>query len=202
MRKLFALVVALTVLSTPALAYEGRFSDDDGSVHEADIETIAALGITKGCGPVEFCPEDLVTRGQMAAFMRRTSFPLDTTLPDAFPDIADSVFRHEINTLADWRVVTGVGVSNNFYPEWPLSRIEMVRWMWRAGWCGSTIANIEVFTDVTLDDPVLAADVPYVWACHRTGMVRGHQGQMFPSEGVTREQMASFIVRYVRTRGN
>lgn len=47
------------------------FRDDDGSSHEADIERIAAPGITRGCGPQRFCPLDPVTRGQMAALLHR-----------------------------------------------------------------------------------------------------------------------------------
>jgi hypothetical protein len=51
-----------------------RFSDDDDSVFETDIERFAAAGITLGCNPPSndrFCPEDEVTRGQMAAFLGR-----------------------------------------------------------------------------------------------------------------------------------
>jgi hypothetical protein len=50
------------------------FVDDDGSIFEADIEKLAAAGITRGCNPPVndmFCPSDPVTRGQMAAFLRR-----------------------------------------------------------------------------------------------------------------------------------
>ncbi len=52
----------------------GTFYDDDSSVFEKDIEKLAASGITKGCNPPtndRFCPEDAVTRGQMAAFLER-----------------------------------------------------------------------------------------------------------------------------------
>ncbi len=52
----------------------GRFSDDDGSVFQADIEALAEAGITLGCDPPVnsvFCPDDPVTRGQMAAFLFR-----------------------------------------------------------------------------------------------------------------------------------
>jgi hypothetical protein len=49
------------------------FTDDDGSIFEADIAKIAAAGITQGCSPdgTRFCPLDPVTRGQMAAFLHR-----------------------------------------------------------------------------------------------------------------------------------
>ncbi|HSJ34013.1 MAG TPA: putative glycoside hydrolase [Acidimicrobiia bacterium] len=49
------------------------FSDDDG-VFGADIAALAAAGITRGCDPPvnsRFCPERAVTRGEMAAFLRR-----------------------------------------------------------------------------------------------------------------------------------
>ena len=51
-----------------------KFVDDDGSVFEDDIAKLAAAGITRGCNPPandRFCPDDNVTRGQMAAFIRR-----------------------------------------------------------------------------------------------------------------------------------
>ncbi len=67
-----------------------NFSDDNGSVFEADIAKLAAAGITLGCNPPtnsHYCPDDAVTRGQMAAFLRRAiaNRPVITTssLPSA-----------------------------------------------------------------------------------------------------------------------
>ncbi|MDH4119532.1 MAG: hypothetical protein OEW30_19275, partial [Acidimicrobiia bacterium] len=51
-----------------------RFADDNGSVFEADIEALAAAGITVGCNPPindRFCPDDPVLRDQMASFIGR-----------------------------------------------------------------------------------------------------------------------------------
>ncbi len=51
-----------------------KFVDDDGSIFEADIERLAAAGVTVGCNPPvndRFCPLDRVTREQMAAFLHR-----------------------------------------------------------------------------------------------------------------------------------
>lgn len=51
-----------------------RFVDDNGSEFEADIEKLATAGITLGCstGPdPKFCPDDIVARGEMAAFLTR-----------------------------------------------------------------------------------------------------------------------------------
>ncbi len=61
-------------LSLPATSTD-RFVDDEGSVFENAINKIAAAGITEGCNPPtnnRYCPADLVTRGQMAAFIKRS----------------------------------------------------------------------------------------------------------------------------------
>jgi hypothetical protein len=47
------------------------FTDDETSTFEADINRLAASGITKGCTATTFCPLATVTRGQMAAFLHR-----------------------------------------------------------------------------------------------------------------------------------
>jgi hypothetical protein len=50
------------------------FVDDNGLVYENDIDRLGTAGVTKGCNPPtnnRFCPNDSVTRGQMAAFLRR-----------------------------------------------------------------------------------------------------------------------------------
>lgn len=47
------------------------FTDDETSVHEADINALARSGITLGCTSTRFCPDDSVLQGQMASFIRR-----------------------------------------------------------------------------------------------------------------------------------
>jgi S-layer homology domain len=47
------------------------FRDDESSAYEAAINRTAAAGVTFGCTKNRFCPTAVVTRGQMAAFLRR-----------------------------------------------------------------------------------------------------------------------------------
>jgi hypothetical protein len=47
------------------------FDDDDGKLGESSINRLAAAGITGGCGTRKYCPTASVTRGQMAAFLKR-----------------------------------------------------------------------------------------------------------------------------------
>jgi hypothetical protein len=55
-------------------ATEAGFVDAVDSVFASDIAWLAGEGITRGCNPPvndRFCPDDAVTRGQMAAFLHR-----------------------------------------------------------------------------------------------------------------------------------
>ncbi len=50
------------------------FVDDDANVFEGAIDRLGAAGVTEGCNPPtndRFCPDDPVTRGQLAAFLKR-----------------------------------------------------------------------------------------------------------------------------------
>lgn len=67
-------VLALLAIPTIVSAAGGAFVDDETSVFEGDINWLANANVTLGCNPPtndHFCPADNVTRGQMAAFMRR-----------------------------------------------------------------------------------------------------------------------------------
>ena len=54
----------------PATATD-YFTDDEGNMHEANINALRASGITTGCTPTTFCPSNVVTRAQMTAFLHR-----------------------------------------------------------------------------------------------------------------------------------
>ncbi len=51
-----------------------HFLDDDGHIFESAIDRLRNAGITQGCNPPannRYCPDEYVTRGQMAAFLKR-----------------------------------------------------------------------------------------------------------------------------------
>ncbi len=50
---------------------EDVFGDDEYSPYEGEINAVAAAGITVGCAEGKFCPNDPVSRGQMASFLVR-----------------------------------------------------------------------------------------------------------------------------------
>ena len=70
----FAAMAIFLLLPVVAFAVTDLIDVDDSNVFKADIEWMAANGITKGCNPPandRYCPSVTVTREQMAAFMHR-----------------------------------------------------------------------------------------------------------------------------------
>lgn len=110
-----------------------HFTDDNDSVHEADINAIARAGITLGCDEALYCPDQLVTRGQMASFLTRAlDLPHGTT--DHFTDDTGNVHQGDINAIADDGITKGCNppANDHYCPEQPVQRDEMASFLTRA----------------------------------------------------------------------
>ena len=109
----------------------GTFCDDEESIFEADIEKIAAEGITNGCGGHRrFCPRDRVTRGQMAAFLSR-GFELTDRGTIDFIDDDNSIFEPDIERIATAGYTNGC-TYNRFCPTDHVTRGQMAAFLARA----------------------------------------------------------------------
>jgi hypothetical protein len=123
-------------LSLPA-ASRDYFTDDGGSVFEADINRLAEAGITRGCNPPDndlFCPEGKVTRGQMAAFLVRAFDYTDDGGGDVFVDDDGSTFEADIDRLGTAGVTKGCNPPTNdrYCPDDPVLRDQMASFLARA----------------------------------------------------------------------
>jgi len=65
------LVRAHDLVAAPLPAGPDRFVDDAGSVHEPNIDKVAAAGLAAGTSDTTFAPSSPVLRGQMATFLAR-----------------------------------------------------------------------------------------------------------------------------------
>ncbi len=115
----------------------GTFADVP-STHTfyADIEWLAAEGITKGCNPPDntlFCPDDSVTRGQMAAFLVR-ALHLPAAGSAGFADTSGSTFEDDIDRLAAAGITKGCNPPTNdlFCPNDYVTRGQMAAFLARA----------------------------------------------------------------------
>lgn len=96
------------------------FTDDDGNIFEGDINAIAAAGIAHGCAVDSYCPNDLATRGQLAA-MFKIAFGLPDAGDDYFDDDNGHPFEDAINSMFEAEITFGCG-ANAYCPDDPLTR--------------------------------------------------------------------------------
>ncbi len=178
--------------------HDGTFRDDDGNVHEADIEAIAARGITMGCNPPygdEYCPDRAVTRGEMAAFVIRLLGRPGEGATDHFIDDAESIFQGDINRLASAGIARGCNPPDNdrYCPDRVMTRSELAAMLVRA--LGLTEAGDgDRFVDD--DGSVFEQDIERLAFA---GVTRGCNpplnDRFCPSASVMRDEMASFLER-------
>ena len=170
------------------------FADIGNSIFQADILWLAETGITKGCNPPFnslFCPGSVVTRGQMAAFLvRALDLPSGS---NTFTDVADSIFKDDINALAAAGITKGCNPPANtkFCPNSGVTRAQMAAFLVRA-------LDLAPGPNAFFDDNglVFEADIN---ALAVSGITKGcnppTNTKFCPGSLVNREQMAAFLHR-------
>ena len=139
-RAQMAAFIVRAVEGEPDVGYCGTgspFSDvSPTSVFCKYIKRLSELGITLGCGEGNFCPDDTVTRNQMAAFLVRAvegepdADYCDTGSP--FSDVSpSSFFCKYIKRLSELGITNGCG-DGNYCPNGTVSRTQMAAFLARA----------------------------------------------------------------------
>ncbi len=162
------------------------------------IEALARAGISSGCGGGNYCPQDPVSRAQMAVFLERGmnggAFVPPPATGTVFLDVGAGDFAASfIEQLTSDGITAGCG-NNNYCPDDAVTRDQMAVFLLRAkygaGYSPPTATG--VFSDV---------DLGY-WAVHwieqlaAEGITAGcGNGNYCPGADVTRDQMAVFLVR-------
>jgi hypothetical protein len=173
------------------------FLDIVAHTFENDIEWLAREGITKGCNPPDnnlFCPDDVVTRGQMAAFLNRfLNLPLATV--DHFTDVKGSTFESDINRLAEAGITKGCNppANDRFCPGDRVSREQMAAFVVRA--LELTADSHPGFNDVASSNTFVSDIAKLATAGITKGCNPPDNTNYCPKDPVTRGQMAAFIHR-------
>ncbi len=175
--------------------WTGQFRDDDGSVHENNIDEIYLAGITVGCNPPldnKFCPHRSITRGEMAAFIARALSLGDMTGTPAFDDLEGHLFENAIDKIVTAEIGFGC-TETSFCPDRPLLREEMAELLVRAfGY--ENPDGIDFFVDD--DGNPFEASINKL-ANHRitVGCNPPDNDRFCPDRTLTRAEMATFFVR-------
>jgi hypothetical protein len=155
--------VALTMVlaaSTTALATH-RFDDvADDHPHAAGINWAASSGVTRGCADgSNFCPDQAVTRAEMATFMARLAG--QGTSPSVNADKVDGLDADQLRGSAGPPGPPGPGGFGEFYsantftvtadgcPTGEYRAVQARRWVADLDWGASPCGAPSTFTGVT-----------------------------------------------------
>lgn len=167
----------------------------DNTHHDA-IYAIRDAGVTEGCGGGRYCPQESVTRGQMATFLvRALDLPL-RPYQGTFSDVpASHTHARAIEALARAKVTGGCG-GDRYCPGDDVRRDQMASFLARA-YRLSVPSDTAIFSDV--HGGTHAPNIAAVAAAKITGGCGGDR--YCPGNDVRRDQMASFIARAMKLRG-
>jgi len=162
------------------------------------IQRLYAAGITGGCGNGNYCPDNEVTRAQMAIFLEKgmhdSSF-LPPAVPISFGDTTGHWAQYWIEALNNDGITAGCG-SGNYCPENSTTRAEMAVFLLRAkygaGYTPPAVGASTGFSDV----PTNYWAAAWIKQLAAEGITGGCGTNLYcPESPVTRAQMAVFLVR-------
>ena len=172
----------------------GEFLDvPTTSPYYNSIKTIALQGITAGCGGGNYCPDQSVTRDQMAVFLIRAlgeSAPAPAS--QRFADVPPaSPYYPFIDRIAALGITAGCG-GGNYCPSASVTREQMAVFLVRALGESTPAPASQRFADV----PPTSIYYPFIDRIAALGITAGCGGGNYcPANPVTRAQMAVFLVR-------
>jgi hypothetical protein len=119
----------------PAVGASTGFTDVPISYWAAAwIKQLAAEGITTGCTATTFCPDQPVTRAEMAVFLLRSTHVLPYTPPavgtsTGFADVPISYWAAAWIKQLAVEGITTLPAGSNYLPEQPVTRAEMAKFL-------------------------------------------------------------------------
>lgn len=162
----------------------------------SQIETLFHNGVTAGCGPGIDCPDDPVTRAQMAIFLLKAKLGSGYVPPPGsgtvFSDVPPGSFGEDwIEDLFASGISSGCG-PGIFCPGDPVTRAEMAVFLLKASRGSSYLppAATGIFDDVPAGDPYAG----WIEELFHSGITAGCGGNRYcPGDPNTRGQMAVFL---------
>jgi probable HAF family extracellular repeat protein len=163
------------------------------------IHKFADSQISRGCGNGNFCPEERVTRAQMAVFlergMRGHDFIPRAARGNVFADVAAEDFAAAFIEQLSADSITGGCGGNNYCPSDPVTRAQMAVFLLRSKHGATYMPPPPSGTEFGDVDSSHWA-VAWIEQLAAEGITSGCGGGNFcPGQSVSRAQMAVFMVR-------
>jgi subtilisin family serine protease len=165
------------------------------------IEALYKAGVTGGCTttPLQYCPDNSVTREQMAVFLLKADLgagytpPPCTTAP--FPDVpCSNPFAAWIKDLVARGITSGCG-GGLYCPGSPVTREQMAVFLLKT-LNGASYTPPACTTATFSDVPCSSPFARWIYDLVSRGITAGCSAGLYcPTNPVTRAQMAIFLVK-------
>lgn len=155
-------------------------------------------GLINGMSPTRFDPAGIATRGQLATMLYRLSGSPEVTGSSTFTDLTMQYYRDPIAWAQQNGVINGVG-KNRFAPETAVTRQDMITMLYRLSGEPETKGDLSGFKDA--DKVAGYAKKAVVWAVENDILKGSNDSKIMPRNNATREQVATFLVRYISYAG-
>ena len=183
-----------------------RFLDvPDDNQFQAYIYGAAGAGIMFGgppncpAGVLDFCPNNVVTRADMAGYIFRAVHGPTTPPPVYLNEYADVTFNQYnsfyIQGITDDGITVGCG-NGDYCPDAPNTRAQMSVFIWKGQHGSAAPPACTDGTAVFADVPCGSFAADYIYGLFGEGVTAGCGGGNFcPNANITNGQMAVFLVK-------
>ncbi|MEG2680037.1 MAG: S-layer homology domain-containing protein, partial [Oscillospiraceae bacterium] len=172
----------------PEIPSADKFSDIKGHWAEESIKFVIAEGLFNGVSDTDFAPNKNTTRGMLVTVLyRQAGTPATEAGGSAWYSSAQA-----------WAMQSGISDGTNMESE--MTRQELVTMLYRfAKQIGMDVSAGEDTNILSYND---AFDLPqwsipaFQWACG-TGIVKGTNENLLPTDTATRAQVATMLQRFL-----
>ncbi|HET7452626.1 MAG TPA: M12 family metallo-peptidase, partial [Thermoanaerobaculia bacterium] len=182
----------------PSVIIAGLFGDvSPNDTFAPSISTAAAWGIIPGCTATAFCPNQTVSRADVAVFVERglNVFVPPPNRPQIFTDVPPGAYAYDFIEDFSARKITSGCTPSTFCPSNAVTRAQLAVFLLRMEH-GSAYAPPAATGTMFGDVPASAFAAAWIEQLAREGITKGCAVDQFcPNDSVRRNQMAAFLVR-------
>ncbi|WP_430885116.1 S-layer homology domain-containing protein [Fusibacter sp. JL216-2] len=202
----FILVLSILLSNFSGLVYatESSFADARGHWAEDVINRLTEKGIVHGY-PDGLChPDSMITRAEFSALVARVTKlqPKDKEVDfTGFEDIQGNFAQEDIERLVDAGIILQEEYGQYYYPNTPITRIEIIRMMVRSINEHSHDENFTEDANFTDIADVSKEDLEYIYHGKQHGIISGYpDGTVRPEGKATRAEAFSMLDRLFKIK--
>lgn len=199
MNMVYILILILLLSCGSSYAEKLTFSDIEGHWAEPIITQLMEKGVVSGFPDGTARPDQIITRGEFAALLVRHTESKEHYVKDRvsiFKDIENHWSQKNIEILIDIGILDPSDYTDNFMPNEPITRIEIVKMMVRSIGKGEETRQLNSRTPYKDDDEIAIVDKAFVNLATKYDLIKGYPDNTFrPNGETTRAEAFTLLLR-------